>query len=229
MRRIVQNTVLERVTTYGGEIVRGIIIFLSVFLAIILSVHCDHAQAEQIMENVIVPGSDAPKVQARIDQCSVPENARGFWGGGDIGKNWSVGNIVAAQMVRYNLTKGSASLNSQGLGGGLTFRYYPSDWMAEVDHNRDIRRIKPECRATTFSAKTLADSLTEGKLAFPFLSISATAFVAKLENTEQISIQPTLLFGIYRDLVNIGIGFNATGPDKGNTFLMLGFGTGFNF
>lgn len=168
-------------------------------------------------------------MQERIDTCSIPQNARGFWGGGDLGKNWSVGNTVAAQMIRYNITKGRASLNSQGLGAGLTLRYYPSDWMAEIDGAHDIRRVKPECRATTFSAKTLSESLTEGKIAFPFISISASAFVSKQENTDQIGIQPTLLLGIYRDLINVGVGFNATGPDKGNVFLTLGFGTGFNF
>lgn len=185
--------------------------------------------ALEVMENVQVPDTDEDKVKERIDKCSVPANARGFWGGGDIGSNWSIGNSVAVQMIRYNITKGTASLNSQGLGTGITLRYYPDDWMAEVDKTRDIRRIKPECRASTFSAKTLAENLQEGKIAFPFWSVSAMAFVSKFENTDQLSIQPVLLFGIYRDLLNIGIGFNATGPDKGNTFLMLGFGTGFNF
>lgn len=204
---------------------------LSLFLGCcaVLVTPVERALAADIMEGVVVPDSESAKVKERIDHCSVPNNARGFWGGGDLGKNWSIGNTVAAQLVRYNITKGSASLNSQGLGAGLTLRYYPSDWMAEVDHTHDIRRIKPECRATTFSAKTLADSLTEGKIAFPFISISAAAFVSKQENTDQLGIQPTLLFGIYRDLINVGVGFNATGPNKGNAFLMLGFGTGFNF
>ncbi len=203
------------------------LVLLAACTVLLSTVERAKAKDMNMMEGVIV--SDSDQVKERIKHCSVAQNARGFWGGGDVGSNWSIGNTVAAQMVRYNITKGSASLNSQGLGAGLTLRYYPSDWMAEVDSARDIRRIKPECRATTFSAKTLAESLTEGKIAFPFISISAAAFVSKQENTDQLGIQPTLLLGIYRDLINVGIGFNATGPDKGNVFLTLGFGTGFNF
>lgn len=187
------------------------------------------ARAATIMEGVEVPDVEKGEVDKRINACKVSPDARGFWSGGDAGSNWSIGNTVVAQMVRYNITKGTASLNSQGLGGGITLRYYPSDWMAAVDGVHDIRRIKPECRATSFSAKTLSESIANGKIAFSFLSVSAAAFVSKSENTDALSIQPTLLLGIYRDLVNLGVGFNATGPDRGNTFLMLGFGTGFNF
>ncbi len=179
-----------------------------------------------------VPDKDKEKVEKRIrEDCTILKEARGFWSGGDINENWSLGNDVSTQLMRYNFTKGKASLNTQGFGFGFTARYYRDDWMADVDGDgkKDIRRIKPECRATSFSAKTLSEDLKAGKIAFPFFSVSPTLFVAKPEDKDNLSIQPALVIGIFRDIVKFGVGFNATKPDRGNVFMLLGFGVGFNF
>ena len=168
----------------------------------------------------------------------MPNGTRGFWAGADLGQNFSIGSSVQTQLIRYDITKGKASLNSQGIGGGVTLRYYNDGWMApttlkngHLDRTapRDIRNIRTECRATTWSAKTPEEDLKKGKIAFPLVSVTLGAFAGKTEDSQDLSFQPALIIGLFRDLLNFGVGVNASGPDRGHTFLMLGLGTGFNF
>src|SRR5438876_1232526 len=84
----------------------------------------------KIMEGVHIDPAKKSDVDKRIKDCTVPEGARGFWAGADFGKNFSIGSSVQTQLIRYDITKGKASLNSQGIGGGITLRYYNDGWMA---------------------------------------------------------------------------------------------------
>ncbi len=81
------------------------------------------------MEGVHIDPAKKSDVDKRIEDCTVPEGARGFWAGADFGKNFSIGSSVQTQLIRYDITKGKASLNSQGIGGGITLRYYNDGWL----------------------------------------------------------------------------------------------------
>jgi len=166
--------------------------------------------------------------EQRIEECELRKPTAITTDVFNLDKNWTVGVSATAQLIRYNLSSKKASVNTPGLGAGVNFRYYPEGWMAP-DGPKDIRRIKAECRATTFDAPTLDDDTEKGKLAFPLLSISPTLFVSKTEDSPDISLQPALVLGLFRDLVSVGIGFNLTKPNRGDTFLLIGLGIGFKF
>lgn len=89
-----------------------------------------------------------------------------------------------------------------------------------------INKVSNVCRANT------ADIGTDrvDKLAWSLLSISPTIYYAKQagENND-LSLQPTLLIGLFNDLISVGPGFNLTGPEKGKIFLVLSLGYGFKF
>lgn len=199
------------------------------------------AEERMLMQNVPVPpqSQEEQKIVDRIKACTVPGAGVGIWGGGDISSNWSFGTTATARLFQYNFTKGSGSVNAEGLGIGIAARYYPDSWMTttkvkadgKVDEtgDKDLRKIRPECRATSFSAKTLSESLVDGKLAFPAVTFSATAFFSKAQGRDELNFAPAFIVGFMRDIIQVGFGYNATGPDRKSTFLILGFGSGFNF
>jgi hypothetical protein len=161
-------------------------------------------------------------------------------GSAALNEMWTVGASVTAQLARYNLSTEKASINEVGLGAGIALRYYPKGWMdvaipegmtdpKKIDELKDIRRIKPDCRASTFEAATLDADPQKGKIAFPLFSISPTVFIAKQEDSSDVSVQPALVVGFVRDIVSIGIGFNLTGPGRGDVFILFGLGAGFRF
>lgn len=151
-------------------------------------------------------------------------------------KHWTVGTTVSAQLIRHNLASGKTSINALGIGAGIAFRFYPSIWLPTVkdkDGNtfKDIDYVKPKCRATTFDAQSVDENPEAGKVAFPLFSISMIGFASKAEKESEVLLQPALVVGFLRDLVNIGVGVNATGPDKeeGDVFLLFSIGAGFRF
>ncbi|WP_454061075.1 hypothetical protein [Candidatus Nitrospira salsa] len=88
-----------------------------------------------------------------------------------------------------------------------------------------ISQIKQECRQTSFGRDT------NGYLSAPMFSITPTLFASEPIDQNDVAIQPALLFGFFEDILNIGVGFNLTGPagQKGNVFLLMGIGAGFDF
>jgi len=54
-------------------------------------------------------------------------------------------------------------------------------------------------------------------------------FASKTERSDEIQVQPALTVGFLGELVNVGAGFNLSGPDKGHVFLLLSIGYGFKF
>ena len=72
-------------------------------------------------------------------------------------------------------------------------------------------------------------SAKEGALAFPLFSLSPPLFVSQAADADQLSVQPALVVGLVRDIINIGVGYNLTRPEAGRFFLLLGLGVGFKF
>lgn len=166
--------------------------------------------------------------------------------GGLIDKHWGVAANATAQLIRYNLTKGRASLSAPGLGLGVSFRYYGNTDMRampkpnpdgtyesldyskgeeEINKNRELRRIKQnnECIANSWN-----DNINQ-KAAIHSFSLNPTLFVAKEENESKLALQPAFLVGFFRELLTVGVGVNLTGRDRGDVFLVLGIGSNFNF
>lgn len=63
----------------------------------------------------------------------------------------------------------------------------------------------------------------------PLFSITPTIYASKLETADDLSVQPAILIGAFRDLLSVGAGFNLTGPSKGHAFLLFSIGLGFKF
>ncbi len=173
------------------------------------------------------PATEKTKIRDKILKC-VTEIREGdsFLG---LTKNITVGGAVIAKLFQYNLKTKKASVNAEGVGAGVTFRVYPNTSMTPFD---DIRKITSDCRATTFDAKLLMEDLDKGKVAFPLISVTPAIFASKAADKSDVSVQPAILVGFFRDLINFGIGFNLAGAprkDKGQVFVLVGMGYGFNF
>ena len=166
-------------------------------------------------------------------------------------QNWSVGTAVSTQLVRYNFSTKKTSLNTN-VGAGISFRYFGDSPLGDeqaltslgfsdgdkakmkkrTDGNGNVEtyslpvyRIKPECRAATSDIGKERKS----KLASSILSITPTLYASKQENAADLSVQPAILVGFLDDLVNIGTGFNLSGPETGKMFLVFSLGYGFQF
>ena len=151
---------------------------------------------------------------------------------GDLSSNISVGPTVTTQLLRYNFATEKASINAKGLGVGAAFRFYNSNDMdaAPGSSAKDIRRIRPSCRATTLSTFDGGPSKVK---ASSWLSVSPVIFASVDEvqgsAASEVSVQPALMVGFLRDLINVGVGWNLAGPNRGQVFLLMGIGTGFKF
>lgn len=164
-------------------------------------------------------------------------------------ENWSVGTAVLTQLVRYNLATKKTSINTN-VGAGVAFRYYGTsplgdenevsslgftkDDIASIEKYKDDRtgmyrlplyRIKSECRATTSDF----GKERKEKLASSVFSITPTLYASKEEGVEDVSVQPAILVGFLDDIINIGTGFNLSGPQTGKMFLVFSLGYGFQF
>ena len=159
----------------------------------------------------------------------------------DLSTNWTVEPIVTVQMVKYTFSNHKASINAQGAGVGITFKYYPDPRMIaasaeqreitktqkdgtdatyiKFDGQKDIRRIKGACRATSFDQTN--------KLAGSLLSVGPVVFVSK-PDTGDTQVQLGVVVGFFENLVQIGLGMNVSPNEHLDPFLMLGFAKGFD-
>ncbi|MDT3779287.1 hypothetical protein PJI16_17115 [Nitrospira sp. MA-1] len=157
---------------------------------------------------------------------------------------WSVGQAVSAQMIKYNFATKKAGFNT-GIGVGAAFRLFdhvsfdPSDKLKQkigettYAHLHDdsqtgkklvpVSYIKQDCRAENFSLSS--------RLAAPIISVTPTIYITKSDSKEELAVEPAILFGFWRDILNFGVGFNLTGKDGevGDVFLLFSIGAGFDF
>jgi len=151
---------------------------------------------------------------------------------GDFGDYLSVGPTVAAQAFNYDLASKRTSFNA-GAGAGLAFRIYwpPVSFAGDTQSNIQpktygIKSIRKKCRVESFDPD-LFERDTQ-KVA-PLFSISPMLFASKSERGDDIRVQPVISIGFLGELVNVGAGFNLSGPDKGHVFILLSLGYGFKF
>lgn len=173
---------------------------------------------------------------------------------GDLGQNWSAGPVVSYSLVQYNLADKRSSFNAKSLGAGISFRRYRDRdlrWFAEKKLNKvssiekktadvgllfntypegnqwsenvSISDIPAGCRAQS------TDLLAEGNKIVAWISVSPTMYVFQEENADKLGVQMALNFGFLNDIFNIGVGWNLSGQNAGEWFLLIGPSYGFRF
>jgi len=191
----------------------------------------------------------------RVERCIMRIPLTGdvpnfLWGYGGLGAgDWSVGPAISAQLIKYDFGKKKAGFNT-GVGAGAAFRFYTrvpfiddetleeklgeNKYGMYKDKTPDgiqgdevlipIHHIKEECRAQNL---TLVD---EGSIASPLFSITPTIYVTE-PTGDDLRVEPAILLGLFKDIVNVGVGFNLTGNDGdvGDVFLLFSLGVGFQF
>jgi len=143
--------------------------------------------------------------------------------------NHSVGGIASYSLFRYNIADEKASFNEKAAGLGLAFRIYTDNQLRQAGATH-ISQVPEACRAKP------SDGLTyhiakKGRLAkiAPIVSIAPTIYVSQDKNDNEVTMQPSLTFGFLNDFFSLGIGYNLSGPDSGEWFLIAGPSVGFSF
>lgn len=199
------------------------------------------AQAQANSEN-----KSTNEIDARIKECTkkkgegedIGDFRLKFFGAENIfeePKFLSVGATAQLSFGKHNVNRSETSFNDPGAGVGVSFRYYPTSKIMRkmekaADNNKlTLKDIKKECRATKFTDTTVYDDPKNGKMAFPAFSIDFIPFVSKAGDEGDIAIQPALVLSFLNNLFSVGAGVNAVGPekDRGDIFVLLGFGVGF--
>lgn len=85
--------------------------------------------------------------------------------------------------------------------------------------------IKTDCRQSTFATRD------DNTFVAPTFSIAPTLYITKPLDDGELAVSPALLLGFFGDIVNVGVGFNLTGEsgEKGNVFMLMSLGAGFQF
>ncbi|MEO8324823.1 MAG: hypothetical protein ABI618_03170 [Nitrospirota bacterium] len=158
---------------------------------------------------------------------------------------WSVGPSLNTQLIKYDFAKKKAGFNTS-IGIGASFRFYPTILLKNIDPNKNeppatkaddsvnISEIKAGCRQTSYGSGQGQNPKTKKNwdyYAAPLFSITPTLYATKPVADDDLSLQPAILLGFFEDILNMGVGFNLTGPsgEKGNVFILMGIGYGFKF
>ena len=143
--------------------------------------------------------------------------------------NHSVGGIASYSLFRYNIADKDASFNEKAAGLGLAFRIYTDNQLRQAGAIH-ISQVPEACRAKPSDGLTyhIAKKGRFAKIA-PIISISPTIFVSQDKDDNEVTMQPSLTFGFLNDFFSIGIGYNLSGPDSGEWFLIAGPSVGFSF
>lgn len=167
--------------------------------------------------------------------------------GGNWLGNWSAGPAASYSLVQYNLADKKSSLNAKALGAGLSFRYYRSDHLAHFGEKFLNRPSKPSgpsdpsdpikkyaedtviadipagCRAQTLDLTGNDEKIAS------WYSFAPTMYVFQEENADKLGVQFAFNFGFLNDIFNIGVGWNLSGQNAGEWFLLIGPSYGFRF
>lgn len=208
-----------------------VLLWLMVFLTISTFAKVAHsgeaakANDLNVGKTMVLPERPDPPddMVKRIQECLRPHGTPTYMA--DLGKRWSVTPAASVQIFKYDLASKKVSVN-QSLGAGASFNFYKASDLVVGGQQLDIKDISPDCRANTFSSKDVHEDPKKGKIAYSLFSITPTIYASQDQGND-FSIQPALLVGVFRNLFNVGTGFNLTGPDKGHVFLLFSMGAAF--
>jgi hypothetical protein len=71
--------------------------------------------------------------------------------------------------------------------------------------------------------------LAEGNKIVAFVSVSPTMYVFQEENADKLGVQIAINLGFLNDIFNIGVGWNLSGENAGEWFILAGPSFGFRF
>ena len=139
---------------------------------------------------------------------------------------WTVGLAVQAQALKYDFATKKAGVNS-GLGAGASFRFYQDVDFPGRGDKVPISKIRAECRMSTW--KTQQETWLPK--ATPLFSITPVIYATQLTGEDDLKVESAIMFGVFDDIINAGVGFNLTGKDGevGDVFLLMSIGAGFNW
>ena len=169
---------------------------------------------------------------------------------GDLLDNWSAGPTASYTLVQYNLADKKSTLNTKALGAGISFRYYRSDHLERFGQKflglpytpagtstpdrtygsppvyaeqTTIADIPAGCRAQS------TDFTGDGIKIASWYSISPTMYVFQEKGADDLGVQLALNFGFLNDIFSVGVGWNVSGDDAGEWFILAGPSFGFSF
>ncbi len=171
---------------------------------------------KDVIQISITNGVPASQV---CDWVNRPKNTYHYFG--DYFDNFSVGPVASYSLVRYNLADKKSSFNAKSAGGGLSVRWYPSSHLKDFGVN-SIKEVPRGCRAQT------EDLMPDNKVVAP-LSFAPTFYLSQGENEGEVETQLAFNLGMLNDLVTVGIGWNLSGKDAGEWFVIIGPSFGFSF
>ncbi len=160
-----------------------------------------------------------------VDRCVQPEALSGdfpnfLWGFFENIGEFSVGPAISAQTLKYDFAKKKAGFNT-GVGAGAAFRFYTHVSFLDKEGVKKklgggnlpikkttktgliqvpISNIKEECRAQNLSL------VTAETIAAPLFSITPTIYITNPVDEPDLSVEPAILLGLFRDIVNVGEG-----------------------
>ena len=148
---------------------------------------------------------------------------------GDLASRLSVGSVVNYSVVRYNLADKKSSFNSQAFGFGVAFRYYTPSQLGQAKTN-SIKNVPLACRAKTTDLLNFSQA-PDGELPKigALFSFSPTFYVFKDKNENDLGTQLAMNFGFLNDFITVGVGWNLSGGDAGEWFVLAGPSVGFQF
>lgn len=209
--------------------------------------------AGKMMEKMTVPIT-VTQENAASKVCDRTKKASGGvekWLG-----NWAAGPTLSYSLVQYNLADKKSSLNATAAGAGISFRYYSDAQLAnfgesigrprysltqeglqggELTENTpppgenqkwaestQLTDVPSGCRATTYEFGA------EEKI-HSWVSISPTIYAFQEKNADNFAVQFAVNLGFFDDIFTIGAGWNLSGDNAGEWFILAGPSIGFGF
>jgi len=178
------------------------------------------------VSNVKPTVSDCDLILA--DPNKKKERYRG-WG------NWAVGPTISYSLIQYNLADKKSSLNATAAGVGAAFRFYSSNDLADFGEyqlqrsrkpkganetmkyaeDTTIQDIPPGCRAGTYD-------INENTKISSLFSFAPAVYAFQEKDADDMGVQLAVNIGIMDDIFSFGAGWNLSGDNAGEWFVLFG-------
>jgi hypothetical protein len=132
----------------------------------------------------------------------------------DEGFSVTMGTAASLKLFAYDLAAKKGAL-ADGAGIGAPIRFYSGN----------IHAVKDKCRSRSYRRTSIAEDPQTGAIGNHLFSITPTIYFSKTVNANDIAIQPALVLSLWNDILHFGAGFNLSGQNQGNAFLLFGIGT----
>lgn len=162
---------------------------------------------------------DGDKIQKSVDAYNAKASpSLSHAVASQLNEGWSVtvGTAASLKLFSYDLgTKKGAVADGAGLG--VPIRFY----------NGNIHAVKDKCRPRSYRMTSIENDPLAGAIGNHLFSITPTIYFTKTANANDndVAIKPALVLSFLNDMLHFGAGFNLSGQNQGNAFLVFGIGT----